>query len=97
MASAVVTPYDNDGDIPELLVITSSAEINGSLFTDTIVQKNCSVQVRGSVTGSLTIEPDADVLVDGSVYGKDHQSRRPARRQPQRLNGMCCPRRAIGK
>jgi hypothetical protein len=39
MASAVVTPYDNDRDIPELLVITSSAEINGSLFTDTIVHR----------------------------------------------------------
>jgi hypothetical protein len=70
MAPAAVMPYDNHRDIPELLVITSSAEINGSLFTDAIVQKNCSVHVPGSVTGSLTIEPDADVLVDGSVYGK---------------------------
>ena len=70
MAPAAVMPYDNHRDIPELLVITSSAEINGSLFTDAIVQKNCSAHVRGSVTGSLTIEPDADVLVDGSVYGK---------------------------
>jgi alanine racemase len=66
MAPAAVTPYKN----PELLVITSSAEINGSLFTDAIVQKDCSVHVRGSVTGSLTIELGADVLVDGSVYGK---------------------------
>jgi alanine racemase len=70
MAPAVVTPYDNDGNIAELQVITSSAEINGSLFADAIVQKNCSVHVRGSVTGSLTIESGADVLVDGSVYGK---------------------------
>src|ERR1700741_901021 len=70
MASAVVMPYDNHRDIPELLVITSSAEINGSLFTDAIVQKDCSVHVRGSVTGSLTTEPGVDVLVDGSVYGK---------------------------
>jgi hypothetical protein len=66
MAPAAVTPYKN----PELLVITSSAEINGSLFTDAIVQKDCSVHVRGSITGSLTIELGADVLVDGSVYGK---------------------------
>ena len=57
-------------DIREPLVISSSAEINGSLSTDAIVQKDCSVHVRGSVTGSLTIEPGADVLVDGSVYGK---------------------------
>ena len=70
MASAVLMPYDNHRDIPELLVISSSADINGSLFTDAIVQKNCSVHVWGSVSGSLTIEPGADVLVDGSVYGK---------------------------
>ena len=70
MASAVVMPYDNHRDIPELRVISSSADINGSLFTDAIVQKNCSVHVWGSVSGSLTIEPGADVLVDGSVYGK---------------------------
>jgi alanine racemase len=70
MAPAAVMPYDSHRDIAELLVITSSAEINGSLFTDAIVQKDCSVHVRGSVTGSLTIEPGADVLVDGSVYGK---------------------------
>src|SRR6516165_630917 len=70
MAPAVVMPYDNHRDVPELLVITSSAEINGSLFADAIVQKNCSVHVGGSVSGSLTIQPGADVLVDGSVYGK---------------------------
>jgi hypothetical protein len=63
MAPAAGMPYDNHRDIPERLVITSSAEINGSLFTDAIVQKDCSVRVRGSVTGSLTIEPGADVLV----------------------------------
>ena len=65
MAPAAVMPYDSHREIAELLVITSSAEINGSLFTDAIVQKDCSVHVRGSVTGSLTIEPGADVLVDG--------------------------------
>ena len=70
MASVVVMPYDNHRDIPELLVISSSADINGSLFTDAIVQKNCSLHVWGSVSGSLTIEPGADVLIDGSVYGK---------------------------
>jgi alanine racemase len=70
MASAVVMPYDNHRDVAELRVISSSADIKGSLFTDAIVQKNCSVHVWGSVSGSLTIEPGADVLVDGSVYGK---------------------------
>ena len=70
MASAVVMPCDNHRDIAELRVISSSADINGSLFTDATVQKNCSVHVWGSVSGSLTIEPGADVLVDGSAYGK---------------------------
>ena len=45
MASAVEMPYDNHRDIAELRVISSSADINGSLFTDAIVQKNCSVHV----------------------------------------------------
>ena len=70
MALAVVLPYGNQRDIPEPLVISSSTETSGSLSSNTIVQKNCSLHVRGSVRGSLTIEPGADVLVDGSVYGK---------------------------
>jgi alanine racemase len=70
MALAVVMPSDNQRDIPEPLVISSSTETNGSLLTDAIVQENCSLHVRGSVSGSLTIEPGADVVVDGSVSGK---------------------------
>jgi alanine racemase len=70
MALAAATPSNNHHVIPEPRVFTSSAEINDSLFADAIVQTDCSVHVRGSVTGSLTIEPGADVLVDGSVYGK---------------------------
>jgi alanine racemase len=70
MALAVITPYGNQRDIPEPLVISSSTETDGSLFTDAIVEKNCSLHVRGSVSGGLTIELGADVLVDGSVHGK---------------------------
>jgi len=70
MALAVVMPCDNRRDVPEPLVISSSTETNGSLFTDAVVEKNCSLHVRGSVSGSLTIELGADVLVDGSVHGK---------------------------
>jgi alanine racemase len=70
MALAVVKPYGNQRDSLGPLVFSSSTETNGSLFTDAIVQKNCSLHVRGSVSGSLTIELGADVLVDGSVYGK---------------------------
>jgi alanine racemase len=70
MALAVVKPSDNQRDIPEPLVISRPTETDGSLFTDAVVQKNCSLHVRGSVSGSLTIEPGADVVVDGSVSGK---------------------------
>jgi alanine racemase len=70
MALAVVMPCNSRHDIPEPLVISSSTETIGSLLTDAIVQKNCSLHVRGSVCGSLTIEPGADVVVDGSVSGK---------------------------
>jgi alanine racemase len=70
MPLAVVRQSDSQRDILEPLVISSSTETDGSLFTDAIVQKNCSLHVRGSVRGSLTIEPGADVVVDGSVSGK---------------------------
>ena len=70
MALALVKPSGDLRDIPEPLVISSSTETDGSLFSDTIVKKNCSLHVRGSVSGSLTIEPGADVVVDGSVSGK---------------------------
>jgi alanine racemase len=71
MALAVVQLYgNNQRDIPGPLVISSSTETDGSLLTDTIVEKNCSLHVRGSVSGGLTIELGADVLVDGSVHGK---------------------------
>ena len=70
MAPAVVMPSDNQSDLLEPLVVNSSTVINGSVSTDTIVQKNCSLHVRGNVVGSLTIEPGANVLVDGSVDGK---------------------------
>ena len=49
MALAVVKQSDNQRDILEPLVISSSTETDGSLFTDAIVQKNCSLHVRGSV------------------------------------------------
>ena len=70
MARAVVMPSVHQSDVPEPLVVSSSADINGSVSTDTIVKKNCSLHVRGNLTGALTIEPGADVLVDGLVDGK---------------------------
>jgi alanine racemase len=52
------------------LLISSSSEIHGSVRSDTIVQRNCTLHVRGNLLGSLTIEPGASVVVDGSVDGR---------------------------
>jgi alanine racemase len=69
-ASQMVMLSDNQGKTAERLVISRSTEINGSLFTDTIVRKDVALHVRGSVTGSLTVERGAEVVVEGSVWGK---------------------------
>jgi alanine racemase len=52
------------------LLVSSSSDIHGSVVNDTIVQKNCTLHVRGNLLGSLTIEPGAKVVVEGSVDGK---------------------------
>jgi len=53
-----------------LLFVGSSSDINGSVLEDTIVQKNCSLHIRGNLLGSLTIESGAKVVIEGSVDGK---------------------------
>jgi alanine racemase len=53
-----------------LLLVSSSSDIHGSVVNDTIVQKNCTLHVRGNLLGSLTIERGANVVVEGSVDGK---------------------------
>jgi alanine racemase len=70
MASANPMRTDNQSDHPEPLVVSTATDINGSVSTDTIVQKNCSLHIRGNLVGSLTIEPGANVVVEGSVDGK---------------------------
>jgi len=52
----------------ELLAISS--DINGSVLDDTVVQKNCSLHIRGNLLANLTVEPGARVVVEGSVDGK---------------------------
>ena len=52
------------------LLVSGSSDINSSVLNDTIVQKNCFLHVRGNLLGSLTIEPGAKVIVEGSVDGK---------------------------
>ena len=65
MAPAVLMPFANQSHVPEPLVVSSSTDINGSVSTDTIVQKRRSLHVRGNLVGSLTIEPGANVVGDG--------------------------------
>src|SRR5580700_5361521 len=70
MTPAVVMPFEDRSSAPEPLVVCSSTDINGSVATDTIVRKRCFLHVRGNLVGGLTIEPGANVVVDGSVHGK---------------------------
>lgn len=52
------------------LLVSGFSDINGSVLNDTIVQRNCSLHIRGNLKGSLTIEPGGNVIVEGSVDGK---------------------------
>jgi len=61
---------DNHADVERALVVNCATVVSGSVPTDTIVQKHCSLHIRGILIGSLTIEEGANVLVDGSVEGK---------------------------
>jgi len=52
------------------VLISRSSEVHGSITSDTIVQRNCTLHVRGNLLGGLTIEPGASVVVDGSIDGR---------------------------
>ena len=52
------------------LLIDSSSDVHGSIRSDIIVQRNCTLHVRGNLLGGLTIEPGASVVIDGSVDGR---------------------------
>jgi alanine racemase len=54
----------------EPLLVTGSVDINSSVQSDAVVQKNGFLHVRGNLLGNLTIEPGARVIIDGSVDGK---------------------------
>jgi len=70
MTPAVVTACGNQRGFPEPLVVRASTDIAGSVSADAIVRENCFLHVRGNVVGGLTIEPGAEVVVDGYVGGK---------------------------
>ncbi len=55
---------------PAPLLVSRSSEVHGSIASDTIVQRNCTLHVRGNLLGNLTIESGASVVVDGSVDGR---------------------------
>jgi alanine racemase len=57
-------------ELGEPLIVCGASDINGSVLTDTIVQENCILHVRGNLCGNLTIERGATVFVEGSVDGK---------------------------
>lgn len=65
-----VTGSENQLDIEGALVVNCATVISGSVATDTIVRQHCSLHVRGNLTGSLTIEKGADVVIDGAIEGK---------------------------
>ena len=62
-----------------LLVVSSSSDINGSVIDDTIVQKNCSLHIRGNLLGSLTIEFWREGRYRRFGRRKNHKSRGQAR------------------
>jgi alanine racemase len=53
-----------------LCFVARSSDINGTISADTLVQKNCSLHIRGNLLANLTIESGAKVVVEGSVEGK---------------------------
>jgi alanine racemase len=54
----------------EPLLVCGTLDVNGSVLSNTIVQKNCFLHVRGNLLGNLTIESGATVVVEGSVDGR---------------------------
>ncbi len=65
-----VTTRSAQKAVEGLLLISSPSDINGSILNDTIVQKNCSLHIRGNLLGNLTIDAGANVIVEGSIDGK---------------------------
>ena len=65
-----VARNDDHVHVEGALIVNCATVVSGSVPTDTIVQKHCSLHIRGNLIGSLTIEEGANVLVDGSIEGK---------------------------
>jgi alanine racemase len=70
MGAAVLIPFEKHSGLAERLVVSRATEVNGSVWIETIVQKNCFLHIRGNLDGDLTIEPGASVVVDGSINGR---------------------------
>ena len=97
LLSAVVARAEQGAEGGPLL-ISSSSEVHGSVLSDTIVQRNCTLHVRGNLLGSLTIEPGANVIVEGSVDGKINNkggSSSTIRDLPPALRSRALPKRKL--
>jgi hypothetical protein len=67
---AIVATLSEQKAAGGLSFVARSSDINATVIDDTVVQKNCSLHIRGNLLASLTIEPGAKVVVEGSVEGK---------------------------
>jgi alanine racemase len=70
MTPAVDAACGKQRGYPQPLEVRAFTDIAGTLSADAIVRENCFLHVRGNVVGGLTIEPGAEVVVDGYVGGK---------------------------
>ena len=67
---AIVATLSEQKAAGGLSFVARSSDINATVIDDTVVQKNCSLHIRGNLLASLTIEPGAKVVVEGSVEGR---------------------------
>jgi cytoskeletal protein CcmA (bactofilin family) len=58
------------GSIPGPLVVEQDLDVQGTIAGDTVVRSACRLHVRGAITGNLTIEPGASVVIYGTVGGR---------------------------
>jgi hypothetical protein len=52
------------------LVVNCATVVSGSVPTDTIVNKHCSLHVRGNLIGDLTVEEGANVSSTARSKGR---------------------------
>ena len=58
------------GSIPGPLVVEQDLDIQGTIAGDTVVRSARKLHLRGAITGNLTLEPGASVVIYGTVGGR---------------------------